>query len=533
MKTKFIFASVIAIATLASCSEENNGINPPPPGDHDVAYISIKVNTPYKQVTSRESSEEGASDDENAIKKLYAIAFDNSEKIICYDDDPAAQPLAGFTTDGKETTQKPGAFRVSSGAKGLLLIANPGVKLENVLTNLAEEGMTFDKLNEAITDVNVGEVKDDGKGFTMINSGDMVSSDTDLTTNAKLSLIDISNKMFIVGEEDGQYDTPEDAKKEAEKDVNRIKVKIERLTSKITVESGITDNTKGTNVLPENSAIFEFTGWVLDALNGSVYPWAKKVKLDSKPTNPTFYEFNFYTVDPNYSDNTGILYNPVTNYAPVPLAAAGTTTYCLENTMKSAEQLFKNATRVVIQGNYYPVDTWKGNDWFYFAGNSYENLAALRAEYKPENPNLEDACNRFWTAIDNYAQANNISLTGQEFATLTQEDLDLIPNGGQVVKEEKCIRWFKKGLCYYYYEIRHDEDIISPMAFAKYGVVRNNQYILTLTKVKGFGTPWYPEIINPGDGDPDPDDEIDEMEGYISVEVQIAPWMKWEHEMEV
>ena len=43
------------------------------------------------------------------------------------------------------------------------------------------------------------------------------------------------------------------------------------------------------------------------------------------------------------------------------------------------------------------------------------------------------------------------------------------------------------------------------MAFGKYGVVRNNWYKLTLGLVKGPVT-WFPDIDNPGPGDPDPDD---------------------------
>jgi hypothetical protein len=71
------------------------------------------------------------------------------------------------------------------------------------------------------------------------------------------------------------------------------------------------------------------------------------------------------------------------------------------------------------------------------------------------------------------------------------------------------------------------------MEFGKYGVVRNNWYNLTLNSVSGPGTPWYPDIVNPGDGDPDPYDPIDEGEGYLGITVSAQPWIIWETGMSI
>ena len=71
------------------------------------------------------------------------------------------------------------------------------------------------------------------------------------------------------------------------------------------------------------------------------------------------------------------------------------------------------------------------------------------------------------------------------------------------------------------------------MALGKYGVVRNNWYKLTLGLVKGPGTPWFPDIDNPGPGDPDPDDPIDTSTGYLGITVEVAPWIIWENEIDI
>lgn len=68
------------------------------------------------------------------------------------------------------------------------------------------------------------------------------------------------------------------------------------------------------------------------------------------------------------------------------------------------------------------------------------------------------------------------------------------------------------------------------MEYGKYGVVRNNYYTLTLTKVNGNGTPWYP-----GDGPEDPEEEedIDKLGAYLHFEIKVAPWVYWETNFEI
>ena len=68
------------------------------------------------------------------------------------------------------------------------------------------------------------------------------------------------------------------------------------------------------------------------------------------------------------------------------------------------------------------------------------------------------------------------------------------------------------------------------MYFGKYGVVRNNWYNLTLNKVNGSGTPWYP---NEGPEDPDPEDPIDEKPGFLAFDIEVAPWVYWETGFEI
>ena len=174
--------------------------------------------------------------------------------------------------------------------------------------------------------------------------------------------------------------------------------------------------------------------------------------------------------------------------------------------------------------------------YYNFAGENYDGLTKLQAAYNDVNagPNFKAACEKMFDKIKEYAQKNSgVSLIGTTFATLKESDLLQVKNGGEVIKDGRnpVIRWYQKGLCYYYYEIRHDNVTTKEMDFGKYGVVRNNWYKLTLATVNGPGTPWYPSIDNPGPGDPDPEDPIDKSVGYLGIIVEVDPWIVWENEI--
>ena len=141
---------------------------------------------------------------------------------------------------------------------------------------------------------------------------------------------------------------------------------------------------------------------------------------------------------------------------------------------------------------------------------------------------LVTASELFYTQIQSELTTNDPG----SFALLTQTILDdnNIKNGGELCKKEGCIYWYPKSLNYYYYEIRHDNAANSYMEYGKYGVVRNNYYTLTLTKVNGNGTPWYP---GGGPEDPDEEEDIDKKGAYLHFEIKVAPWIYWTTNFEI
>lgn len=521
MKIKFILLSMLAAAALASCSKEA-GVDQAPVDSSGVAYLSLRVET---QKETRASGEDPGAN-ESDLESIYVLTFDDTETIV------AVPGTSDYYI--KVTTASPDAMKVSASATKLLVVANPGAKLLSVLNGINSTTI-FSTINQAISDVTHAEITDDvaniTKGFAMINGGD----ESGLTAGQKITtpLIPIGSHIKKISDFGGN-----ESQAKAAAEAARVTVKIERLASKLEFKL------KGTiNVLPAG-ADFVFGNWTVDAVNSTFYPFAEKTILSVTHNQSASYVKNFYTKDPNFANNTGIRYTTINtsgDYSPQLVApyswmAASAKAYTLENTMDAPEQLFERATRIVVKGTYYPKDYTgpaKG-DWFSFAGKNYSTLADLQAACLLDNA-VEAACDKMFAKIKAYATANSIGLTGTDFATLTQADLDQIPNGGEVIKNGKdvVIRWYQKGLNYYYYEIRHDNENEAEMAFGKYGVVRNNWYSLTLGEVKGAGTPWYPDINNPGPGDPNPKDPIDTSAGYLGITVEVAKWILWGNEISI
>ena len=92
LKIKSILVSLLAVAALASCSNENLEENPEVEGGagYDVAYVSISLTNP-KVPGSRASGEQTALEEESAINELYLITF-NASKVVTKDEKATSMP---------------------------------------------------------------------------------------------------------------------------------------------------------------------------------------------------------------------------------------------------------------------------------------------------------------------------------------------------------------------------------------------------------------------------------------------------------
>lgn len=554
MRVKLLLLSILSTMVLATGCSDEKAVNRDTPKNAKAGYLSFAADIPTTGVMAR-SEEDPGDPSESELHTMYAVTFNAANKVVTYEG--AATAYTQLTSSQQPPQlETPDVFKVTSEAKRLLIIANPGTKLMSVLTSLTS-GTSFEEFNAAIENIDEAEIVDATNGFTMINVGETVADDRQTDAdNGRLCLTPIpATKIKIVGDGNQQYAREDDAKAAAAGD--RLNVRIERLSAKIFTKSAnpvVTLNPDGT---PNSDATLSVEGWTVDVRNTKLYPWAQRVQLASSPTNGNFYTNNFYTIDPNYgklnpdgttdTDTDGLVYygRDATTLRPeAPFSALNTTgnlIYVVENTMRAGEQRWMCATRLIVKAKYWPYAGGSG-DWFRFNETVYKTFddmhdAYIEAETGNVKPNFRLACDKFYTVLRAYANANSIaSFTATDFKTITTAmlaDTKFDGLGGEVTRVEDCIRWYEDGINYYYYEIRHDDSVTEQSGFAKYGVVRNNWYNLTIASVSGWGTPWYPSV-DPNDPDPDgpnPPDPIDGQEGWLGVEIEVAPWVRWDKDV--
>ena len=546
LKIKSILVSLLAIAVLAGCSNDNEILpDGGKEGDYGVAYMSVSVSTP-RAVGTRASGETNATEAETLINELFLIMFDKDNKVVKDEDAANAYiSLTGGALNNDRTAPKE-PFKVSPSTKYLLVIANPGTVLRPALTTRVIETADYADINAVIALTTTGaddntylvdEITNATKGYTMINSGEY-----DATTKWGNGLYDVTGA--VVSVTDGK--TEEDAKKEAMN--KKVTLSVERLASKLEV------TLKNPVELNPTVGQFVFKNWTVDYVNSKFFPFATKTLTTSGHMSGGFYPNNFYTKDPNFDNGNysdGIVKNVVTtsnitNLKWYDLTTSNKIAYCIENTMDDTEQRFGAATRLVLKAQYAPwADTeaeFVLNDgWFqsYYGGNytNYKNLADLveaygeavnRATQSDADKALIEACDNFLAKLKTTYSSNTFPTDFEDLVQATHLTPIATENGGQITKDNNIsgLLWYQKSINYYYYEIRHDNAANDYMAYGKYGVVRNNYYTLKLAKVNGNGTPWYPEVE-------EPDEEIDKKGAYLYFDVDIAPWVSWTTEFEI
>lgn len=560
LKIKSIFVSLLAVAALTSCSNENDDITDGgKQKDYDVAYMSVSVAVPQGVRTraAGSSGETDALDSETKINEIYLILFDDQKKVVKDEDTSVTLYYTILNTSqlSPEGTSPLVPIRVSTEAKYLLAIVNPGDKLKKHLEDKVVANAEYKDINvefsvsEIVNADNnlylieeVANVAANQHGCTMINAGaynDIIPNEW----NADC-LVDVSGSIVKASD----YKTDTEAKEAAV--AKKATLQVERLAAKMAVTLKGVDGA-GIDVLP-SGAQFEFTSWAIDYVNSKFFPFAKKTKLQATHSGSA-YKSNFYTEDPNFADPNhlvGIVNNKIVDYSPkAKWYAANAETgvdeedkviaYCTENTMAAADQKFGAATRLVLKANYVPDGYTMGADWYQTSLNgvytNYEDFDELQAAYgvakgKPLTDRdavekaLVESCEAFIEQLNNKFPTSGLVA---DFKDLTQAHLDAlnITNGGEVVKGTG-IRWFQKSLNYYYYQVRHDNSDLGYMEYGKYGVVRNNYYTLRLTKVNGAGTPWYPDVE-------EPEEEIDKKGAFLHFEIDVAPWISWDTDFEI
>lgn len=428
------------------------------------------------------------------------------------------------------------------------------VKTKDGTVTLSRQApVTFRKFLQYVTDAT-----DTRRGFLMTNAP---LYDKGTNTVQTLSLIDPARIKL----------TPEEAEGEA-----ATEVYVERVMAKVSLVDGRVAAKRQYSVTNDAGKTttykVELKSWVLDNTNRSAYltrhattadfkTWAglQNVKATATrfvgatpvATTGDYQKFvrTHWAKDVNYDNNvhpTDMSRLGEGNEAAVN-GALGTDNpqYCFENTFDVERMTIDNTTRAILAAQF--VEEGKAAADLYLYDNdttTLANAATMTADITAAINAMEVVKAR-GTATDLTFEEVNAHLRrvksftiGSVSYTADATDAAVLKVFNTVYSNIGDINIYKDGMVYYQIRVKHFGDDLTPWNrgeakvtttdtypvvnrdanyLGRYGILRNNWYELNVATVNRLGYPAIPPLTDK------PDDLLNE---YISVKVNIQPWVK-------
>ena len=579
VNVKNLFGMAVMATALVGCSSNDNLA---PDGKDNVgkagtAYAKFTIQLPTTNGTRAVDPNTGAdfaggTADEYAVKDAQLLIFQKSgrsegdykfvETVNIGNLEPWTDntPNTGVTRYANITAQLNGVSLDQTGNEyfALVILNNAGESKVTLPTTTPET--TYSAWNVAAKAKGAAAFLDSSNGFYMANA-------PLYSTGEPTTLVPIK----------GVYSTKAEAQNKP-----ATTVYVERGMAKVTIGSSTFDADKpvttSTNYAGDKVTI---TNWTLDVLNKTTFPvhvtTGLKTDFDAIWTTLRFVATGstpqrvYWGVDPNYDkstlttveacqdefyivDNNGKTYNgePSSTFT---WSEKTTPLYCLENTFDLGNMKQGQTTRVVFKATYTPHNLTPGDKTFFMIGNNTQiwtkdalveqitskakemlKSTAVVVAINTDAPLLKGGSHLLSSADVTIKDGEVDKTETFDFATLntklglnnTEMDANNNPKVG--------IKTYENGECYYIARIKHFNEL-TPWAsgqaygtdnatfLGRYGVLRNNWYDLTVSKVSAPGYPDVP-VVNPDL----PDDEDTK---YINVEVKILDWAKRSQQVEL
>lgn len=358
---------------------------------------------------------------------------------------------------------------------------------------------------------------------------------------------------------------------------------VERAVAKVSVNA---TNASG-NIEGDNALQYTILNWGLHQTNKTSYLVRNAVAGDSwwayasnKADLANPYRFvgsnavatnayrTYWAKDPNYSTTTLSYGTDAFNTLAAPTLSLGSSDYCLENTFEVADQDQGKTTCVVVSAEFN-----NGADFYLLnrdASTIYDTEAKMKDLFKSaflgnsESRNyLKAAVEANFVGFEGTIGAENVEVTTavSDANVVTVTDIKVSKPGepatsfnvaaladefsptawlAAVNKATGTVELYENGVSYYPVLIKHFGDDLTPWNngeetapsasaiypapnaesnyLGRYGVLRNNWYDINVTGIRKIGYPTVPSM--------DFNKEDDEMESYISVEINILSWAK-------
>ena len=567
MKFRHLFFALLATGLVAACNNDDITVdNVENQNTEGEAFIALKVALPSSVSPTTRDGQGSPNDDFNdGIAAEYDV---NNVTVVVFDkdtDDAVAQVVVTPAIEWTTPDETQGNITISStdflyGDKGVEVGSDP-IRYVLVIANhngqlQPQVGNTYGDIKKAL----IGKSRDNfkGNGFFMSNSP--------IVLNEKVQTLAPCH--------------PKTTAKEAQEEGNYAIVYLERILGKVEVKSDFGAEAGWTYTVPTSTVItggdaVTFTAWGLDVTNTKTYPvrqvndkWIGYANGGAGTATTKVDDLNYgknrfigadngpqriyYAIDPNY-DNAQLItdFTTITDVTN----SLSEVDYCLENTFDVANQIQNRTTRVVMKGQY----KFSGQDVadFYRSSKSviYKSEALLMGEMTKALANdtavvvaftKEDAVTGAKIATITYKKYKLEHLEGSPTDSIyakNDDDKVYLADATYTASEAEVsavntaigtLDYYKDGICYYVARIKHFGDILTPWNgtdnyltgtaadykdyLGRYGVVRNNWYELTISKVdKGPGEPTVP---TPGPG------QDDEQSYYIDAKIHILSWAK-------
>lgn len=569
MRIKHFFGLAVLAAMTASCSSNNdlvNGGNGSGENESGASYASFSINLPTTRGTRAGSDPEfnQGTTNEYDVYNATLLVFKKgttagegnytlAEKVDLGSMEPWKNPSeTGVTTQAKITAKLSNVDK--SGDYFALVLLNNGSGAD-AKVNLPADGTTttYSAWNKA-DNANYTNFTDTKKGFYMANAPLYNATDKSVTT---LVAIDKS-KIFPTEAQASSGEAAAD-------------IYVERGLAKVTLTTATGDEDVGGSTYVGDKV--KISNWALDVTNKKTFPihnvdgltedyaaiWNNKAATTpGEASNQRFVDNNestkakrvYWGVDPNYKENALCDVAGTTaraenfNYIKKEKLTAKPTEplYCLENTFNLENMKQGQTTRVIFKASYTPKGfTAADGKTFYKVGTS----VALWKQKDLED-HIKAAVSKVFsvTTTDDItikldAKDNDITAAGNHVITaanFTVKGHDTVSKAEEKAVNDKVgltekagISTYANGESYYIARIKHFGDALTPWNsgetyndnlkyLGRYGMLRNNWYVLDVQSVSGPGYPDVPEVK--------PNTLDDEDDKYIKVSVKILDWAK-------
>lgn len=575
---KNLFGMAVMATALVGCSSNDN-LNPNPndnAGKAGTAYASFKINLPTTSGTraaddGKPTFAEGTAD-EYEVKNGTILIFDTDGKFVESAELGTMNPWTkdtdpnGVTTAAAATVQLY-HVKVGTSYKALVLLNN-NVDATTKKVTLPSVGDSYYTWSATVGNANASKYESTADGIFMANAP-KYKSDTENPT----TLVDF-NSVYA-------------SREQAQANPATV-VYVERGLAKVTMNDFASNYPIAAGTYKgDNVKIVNWQLDVTNKSTFPIHQADLKSEWSAVWSEPRFYDTKessafkrvYWGTDPNYNGtdnltltNCQAAFKMIGNGDVKGLAGIANPQYCLENTFDLDNMMQGQTTRVVFKAVYTPK-TFTTGETFYKIGNNTAvwkkadletqiKTLAIKAmkitdpvEQAMYSVDLSKGSNISGKAGQHLVAAENIKFDPGESTITSKVDANVVNEVNAKLglseadptahKEKVGISTYLNGEAYYIARIMHF-NTLTPWAagqptykdvphltleqsnkkyLGRYGVLRNNWYSLSVTKISNLGYPEVPEV-KPNI----PDDENDQ---YINVEVKILDWAKRTQEIEL